>query len=73
MIIQNYNQVEWQQEKFLIFLNLKEMYLILLKFQGYWTRATLNRGIFPTAGTLNQVQLQTTLPGSTLKLLQNRL
>ena len=37
-----------------------------LKFQGYWTRATLNRGIFPTAGTLNQVQLQTTLPGSSL-------
>ena len=37
-----------------------------LKFQGYWTRATLNRGIFPTDGTLNQIQLQTTLPGSTL-------
>ena len=37
-----------------------------LKFQGFWTRATLNRGLFPTAGTLNQVQLQTTLPGSSL-------
>ena len=37
-----------------------------LKFQGYWTRATLNRGMFPTDGTLNQIQLQTTLPGSTL-------
>ncbi len=37
-----------------------------LKFQGYWTRATLNRGLFPTDGTLHQVQLQTTLPGSTL-------
>ena len=37
-----------------------------LKFQGYWTRSTLNRGLFPTDGDLNQVQLQTTLPGSTL-------
>ena len=37
-----------------------------LKIQGYWTRATLNRGIFPTDGTLNQVSFQTTLPGSTL-------
>ena len=37
-----------------------------LKVQGYWTRATLNRGIFPTDGTLNQVSFQTTLPGSTL-------
>ena len=25
------------------------------KVQGFWTRATLNRGIFPTDGTLNQV------------------
>ena len=32
------------------------------KVQGFWTRATLNRGIFPTDGTLNQVSLQTTVP-----------
>ena len=37
-----------------------------LKLQAFWTRATLNRGIFPTDGTLNQVSLQTTVPGSSL-------
>ena len=37
-----------------------------LKLQEFWTRATLNRGIFPTDGTLNQVSLQTTVPGSSL-------
>lgn len=36
------------------------------KVQGYWTRITLNRGIFPTEGSLNQVSLQTTVPGSSL-------
>ena len=37
-----------------------------LKLQAFWTRATLNRGIFPTDGTLNQVSVQTTVPGSSL-------
>ena len=37
-----------------------------LKLQAFWTRATLNRGIFPTDGTLNQVSLQTTVPGLSL-------
>ena len=37
-----------------------------LKLQAFWTRATLNRGIFPTDGTLNQVSFQTTVPGSSL-------
>jgi outer membrane protein insertion porin family len=37
-----------------------------LKIQGFWTRATLNRGLFPTDGTLNQVSVQTTVPGSSL-------
>ena len=37
-----------------------------LKVQGYYTRITLNRGLFPTEGTLNQVSLQTTVPGSSL-------
>ena len=36
------------------------------KVQGYYTRITLNRGLFPTEGTLNQVSLQTTVPGSSL-------
>ena len=37
------------------------------KIQGFWTRITLNRGLFPTRGTLNQLSLQTTTPGSTLE------
>jgi outer membrane protein insertion porin family len=37
-----------------------------LKLQGYWTRVTLNRGIFPTKGSSNSVSFQTTVPGSTL-------
>ena len=37
-----------------------------LKLQAYFTRATLNRGIFPTDGSLNQISVQTTVPGSTL-------
>ena len=37
-----------------------------LKLQAYFTRATLNRGIFPTDGSLNQISVQTTIPGSTL-------
>jgi outer membrane protein insertion porin family len=36
------------------------------KVQGYYTRITLNRGLFPTEGALNQVSLQTTVPGSSL-------
>ena len=32
-----------------------------LKLQAFWTRATLNRGIFPTDGTLNQVSVQLSL------------
>ena len=37
-----------------------------LKLQGYWTRVTLNRGIFPTKGSSNSISFQTTVPGSTL-------
>ena len=37
-----------------------------LKLQTYFTRATLNKGIYPTDGSLNQISLQTTVPGSTL-------
>lgn len=36
------------------------------KLQGFWTRVTLNRGLFPTEGSSYQVSLQTTVPGSTL-------
>ena len=37
-----------------------------LKLQGYWTRVTFNRGIFPTKGSSNSVSFQSTVPGSTL-------
>ncbi len=32
-----------------------------------WTKNTLNRGTFPTRGTLHQVQLEATVPGSDLE------
>ena len=38
----------------------------VLKAQAVWSRVTLNRGMFPTYGSSNDVMLQATIPGSDL-------
>jgi len=38
----------------------------VLKAQAVWSRMTLNRGMFPTAGSSTELMLQATLPGSDL-------
>ena len=37
-----------------------------LTFGASWTRNSLNRGLFPTAGTLNVVSVSATVPGSSI-------
>ncbi len=39
----------------------------LFELQTSWIRNTLNRGIFPDSGNLNQVQLEASVPGSELE------
>ena len=66
-----YDHTELQQQglssrEILDFLESEGSEFDTFKLQGFWTRVTLNRGIFPTEGTLYQVSLQSTVPGSTL-------
>ncbi|NVJ48792.1 MAG: outer membrane protein assembly factor BamA [Gammaproteobacteria bacterium] len=39
----------------------------LVELQTSWVRNTLNRGVFPDTGTLNQISLEASVPGSDLE------
>ena len=48
------------------FLNSEGDIFETLKAQAVWSRITLNRGLFPTAGSSTVISLSTTVPGSDL-------